>query len=248
MTQVPLSQLNGVYDGQFLKTHLVDFYKFFKSLFSQNSNTRTKVQTVHSPIDVSPELRKLMDLYNCTDPDDLICALVNKEMLGDELTEEENKVLNLPEYELLKDFAYFSYTIHRERKEQRSIAVKRLVDRNARVEEENEFDELVDYTLRVFSRFYIDYPEQCLERIRELFPTMAPFIIREVTERDCVLPIPLGFNEQKAYDEFLFYVSSQMIEQYPIVAVRNQQIRKEFRLIGGSLINFIENEVKTPDK
>ena len=58
---------------------------------------------------------------------------------------------------------------------------------------------------------------------------MAPFIIREVIARDCVLPIPPGFNEQTAYDEFLFYVSSELIKQYPNTVVRNAYIRKEFR-------------------
>lgn len=71
---------------------------------------------------------------------------------------------------------------------------------------------------------------------------MQKYIYRQIFKRQNAISIENNFDEQQAYDEFLFFCKNILCSNYPDKNERDIQIRSYFKFMCNQLIEFIEKE------
>lgn len=182
--------------------------------------------------DNSPEVKELSieELYpNMTD-EEIWSAILEKD--EDELTSDELGIK-------------LGMTLHNEHLYGRSLAIKELLNNSYQIlnnEYGNPFKELINFTLLYFENYTKDKTVEADNLLKSAFPLMHQFIYRQVFKQNYNIPIVSNFDEQKAYDEFLFFCKNVFLSLYPDKDIRVRQIKGHFKVLGNDLINFIENE------
>tara|TARA_B110000902_G_scaffold233730_1_gene277749 strand:- start:1895 stop:2743 length:849 start_codon:yes stop_codon:yes gene_type:complete len=143
----------------------------------------------------------------------------------------------------------------------RSMAIKQLIDNNYETlndEYENSFKEPINFTLQYLEKHF-DYKtiEAGAENVTSeditgeivtdnilisAFPLMQKYIYRQIFKRQNAISIENNFDEQQAYDEFLFFCKNILCSNYPDKNERDIQIRSYFKIMSNQLIEFIEKE------
>ena len=127
----------------------------------------------------------------------------------------------------------------------RMKAIKELLNNECEIEMDeykNPFKELTDFTLNYFKNHYIEKPEDALSLLENSFPIMNQYIYRVITNKKIVIDIESYFDYQKAYDEFLIFCKNYFCSKFSDKLIRDQQIKKDFKLIHNDFINFIDND------
>ena len=107
---------------------------------------------------------------------------------------------------------------------------------------EYHFKELINFALRYFEKYIKEKPVEAAVQLCRSFPLMHQFIHRQITKQDHTILIEDNFDEQQAYDEFLIFCKSYFLSFYPVKNERDMQIRRHFKNINNSLIQFIDSE------
>jgi hypothetical protein len=170
------------------------------------------------------------------------------EELYPNMTEEEiwPLVLEKDEDELTCEELSFNLgmTLHREHLYGRSLAIRELINNHYQVlpeeNEKNQFKELINFTLVYFERYFADKPKDAEKLLRNSFPIMHLYIYRQISNGQNTITGDVQFDEQNAYDEFLFFCKNVFLSKYPDKSIRDEQIRRQFNITHNSLISFIE--------
>ena len=126
----------------------------------------------------------------------------------------------------------------------RAKAIKELLHSEYKIEMDefkNPVKELIDFTLKYFKDHYIEKPNEALSLLENSFPIMNQYIFREITNNRSLVNIESDFDYQKAYDEFLIFLKNYFCSKFSDKLIRDEQIKKEFKLLHNDFINFIDN-------
>lgn len=132
--------------------------------------------------------------------------------------------------------------LYREYRYARELAIKQLIDNNYQIlndEFENRFKEPINFTLNLFQRSFKDYPIETHDKLKSTFPLMNQFIYRQIFKQKKIISINDKFDEQVAYDEFLYFCKETLLN-YSDKNERNLIIRRYFKLMHNDITKFIK--------
>jgi hypothetical protein len=181
----------------------------------------------------------LSEKYPGLGEEELFWLLEEKENNDEKLTYEEKKFLED------EGCAQLTRTLHREHQKGRSLAVRELINNNYSTltdENGNPFKELINFTLQYFEKYINDNPIEANNQLKFDFPLMHLFIYRQISKQQNSISIDNNLNEQQAYDEFLEFCKNILCSLYPEKTERDLQIRRHFKILHNSLIEFINIE------
>lgn len=223
--------------------------KFLHGFFS-NSNANINANDLkdknedYKSLDIE-KINLLLKKHNCNDQEELVIKLQEMNFNYDDFTEDEKIFFDNPEWDLLKDFACFGFSIDREQRYLKSAAIQQLIERRYHIhvdEYDNPFKELLNYSLKYFKRYFAENPSQADILIKESFPLMYPYIKRQLFIEQKEIIHEVQMDEQNAFDEFLFFCKNTLCKLYPDKRDRDEQIRHHFKNFHQSLIQFIDDE------
>ena len=225
--------------------------KFLNGLFSKstadnNINTSDLTENTENYKCLEPDkIELLLKKYNCEDQEELVITLKEREFDYEEFTEDEKIFYNNPEYDFVKSFAELGFTLHREHLYGRSLAIRELIENRYQVlsdEHGNPFKELINFTLKYFDKYFVEKPIEAEKLLRDTFPTMHLYIKRQISNQQNEINNSIPFDEQNAYDEFLFFCKKAFCSLYPDKSIRDEQIKHHFKIFHNDLIQFIDAE------
>jgi hypothetical protein len=201
----------------------------------ENYNTETEnyIKLEQDKIDF------LINKYNCEDQEDLVLILKEKNIYG-ELTEDEKKFFDDPEWDLLKSMAELSTTVKGENDYGRTLAIRDLLNDNYHmqpIENGNPHKEVINFTLNYFS----ENPHQIEDELLVNFPIMHQYIRRYIHQNQENINSNVHFNEQIMYNEFLRFCIKHFRTQYSIKDIRDEQIKNHFKIMDNDIINLLDN-------
>jgi len=132
--------------------------------------------------------------------------------------------------------------LYREYRYARQLAIKQLIDNNYQIlndEFGNRFKEPINFTLNLFRKLFKDNPTETHDILKSAFPLMHQFIYRQIFKQKNIISIDDKFDEQVAYDEFLYFCK-EIFLSYPDKNERNLSITRHFKLMHNDITRFIE--------
>lgn len=166
----------------------------------------------------------------------------------------ENKIKNpdykIPKEELNSDWLIYlmsdlTSTLNNESMRGRSLAINELMGNNYQIlsdEYGNPHKELINFTLKYFSKFFTENPTKAESLLIKSFPLMYQIIRSQILKQEKAVEIMGEIDVQKGYDEFLDFCKNLFTSIYPNKNERDEQIMQNFKILGCSLIHFIEND------
>jgi hypothetical protein len=225
--------------------------KFLKGLFSKSTpHKKSKMSDIKKNTEnykcLDPDkIELLLKKYNCELKEDLVIVLKERELKHEEFTEDEKIFYNDPEYDCVKSIAELGFIIHRENLYGRSLAITELVENHYQirsVESGNPSKELINFTLHYFDKYFSEKPIEAEKLLRDSFPTMHLYIKRQISNEQNEINNNVEFDDQDAYDEFLFFCKKTFCSLYPDKSIRDEQIRHHFKIHVKDLIRYIDSE------
>lgn len=227
----------------------MQFLNFLYSLFSKSNTAENKNEVTEKSqnyIGLGPDkIDMLLKKYNCEDQEELLVKLEEIAFKYEEFTEDEKIFYNDPQFQWLKGFADLWFTLDSEQKWGRSLAIQELTENRYQIqldEGSNQFKELINFTLSYYHDYFIDKPIEAEETLKADFPMMHQYIKRKILNQQFEIPIKTGFDEQDAYDEFLYFCKDVFCTLYPVKSIRDAQIKNHFKILHFDLIQFVDDE------
>lgn len=227
-------------------------FKFINRLFSNSEDEENKKDAssctekteIYNGLN-SNKIDILLEKHRCQDQEDLVIALFEKEARYETFTEDEKIFYDDPEWELLKSFAEFGFTLNRERQCLKSISIKELIDNRYQIypeEKENPYKEIINFTLIYFEKYFIKEPMEAKQILSDEFPTMHLYIKRQISNQNDGMITHIQVDEENAYNEFLIFCKNFFCSYYPDKSIRDAHIKNHFKVCQNDLIQFIDAE------
>ena len=174
--------------------------------------------------------KTIEELYpNMTD--DEICAAI-REKDDDELTYEESAIK-------------FYLVVQDEQSRAKSMAITDSFNFNEqKIETGNPYKELIDFTLKYFDDLNAENPNEAEGQLIINFPLMKDMIIRYISKDQIIYTQERDFDDEVAFNEFRNFCANYFLTRYENEQVRNEEIKKHFKLAHADFIKYLKNEMK----
>ena len=176
--------------------------------------------------------KTIEELYpNMTD-DEICAAILEKD--DDELTDEESVIK-----------FWFLLVVQDEQSLGKSMAINDLFNLNEqKIETGNPYKELIDFTLKYFDELNAENPNEAEGQIISNFPLMKDMIIRYISKDQIIYTHERNFDDEVAFNEFRNFCANYFLTRYENEQIRNEEIKKHFKLAYAEFIKYLKNEAK----